>query len=345
MFPTLAPLLAYLHLRLRLLGRVLREIGWLRLALGLPILALGGLQAMMMLAAHPMGRWLAPLLVAWSALAAHRRRADWQFLLMAAPGFRPWLAAEYVLLALPVALLLVVLHATGPAVLALALVAGVAWVSPARPDAATRHRWRSVFRSEAFEWVGGMRASKAIWLWPLLVGLASWQRQVPLAPVAGLLVWLLVVAACYGTSEPLTMLILAARSPRQFLRRRLALGLGYAGATAAPFWLLLGAGVAGWGAALVGALGWLALLTMLILCKYAFYPVSAHIRSTQGLVLAVGLGFFWHPAYPPLMLAVAGILVWQSRRRLRALLGVADSSADSANTAPDYSRSDRAAKP
>ncbi|QKG56056.1 hypothetical protein GKZ68_05030 [Hymenobacter sp. BRD128] len=319
-----APPVAYLRLRLRLLGRLLREIGWWRLALGVSMLVLGVLQALVVLAAHPAGCWLVPLLVGWLGLAAHRRRADWQFLLMTAPGFRPWLALEYVWLALPVALLLVVLHATGPAVLALTLVAGVAWVPPARPAAATRHRWRSVFRSEACEWVSGMRAAKALGLWPLLVGLATWQRASPLAPVGGLLAWLLVVGACYGTPEPLTMLSLAARSPRQLVRRRLALGLGYAAATAAPFWLLLGLSAAGWGAMLAGALVWLGLLVMLILCKYAFYPVSAHIRSTQGLVLAVGLGLFWHPAYPPLMLAAAGMLVWQSRRRLRAILSVSE---------------------
>jgi hypothetical protein len=69
------------------------------------------------------------------------------------------------------------------------------------------------------------------------------------------------------------------------------------------------------------ALFWLALVTMLILTKYAFYPVSGHIRFTQSLILAVGLLGAWHPAYPPLMLVIAGGLVWQSQRRLRKVLG------------------------
>jgi hypothetical protein len=165
-----------------------------------------------------------------------------------------------------------------------------------------------------------MRATKGVWLWPVLVGLVAWQRAVPLAPVVALLVWLLVVAAGYGTPEPATMLALAARTPRQFLRRRLRLGLGYAALTATPFWLVLGAGSAGWGAAMAVALFWLGLLSLVILCKYAFYPNASHIRSTQSLLLAVGLLGAWHPAYPPLMLVAAGGLVWQSRRRLRALL-------------------------
>lgn len=319
-----APLAAYLRLRLRLLGRLLREIGWLRLALALPMLLLGILQSLVVLAAHPAWYWLVPPLVSWLVLAAHRQRADALFLATSAPGHRPWLAAEYALLALPVGLGLLAMRAAGPAVLTLALVPLVAWVPPARAAAAGRPQRRSLFRSEAFEWVSGLRAAKALWLWPLLVGVAAWQRASPLAPVVGLLAWLLVVAACYGTPEPVTMLALAARSPRQFLRRRLALGLGYAVATAAPFWLLLGAGTAGWGAALAGALVWLAVLVMLILCKYAFYPTATHIRSTQGLVLAVGLGLFWHPAYPPLLLALAAMLVWQSRRRLRAMVAVVE---------------------
>jgi len=311
---------AYLALRLRLLGRLLREIGWWRLALAGALLGLGLLQTLETLRAHAAGCWLVPPLVGWSVAAAHRRREDAQFLTGLAPDYRPWLAAEYALLTLPTVLGLLALRAPGAAALTLGLVALAAWVPPARAGAATRHRWRSPFRSEAFEWVGGMRASKGLWLWPVLVGLVAWQRAVPLAPVVALLVWLLVAAAGYGTPEPATMLALAARTPRQFLRQRLRLGLGYAALTAAPFWVVLGAGSAGWGAALAVALFWLGLLSLVILCKYAFYPNASHIRSTQALLLAVGLLGAWHPAYPPFMLAAAGGLVWQSRRRLRALL-------------------------
>jgi hypothetical protein len=316
----LSPMGAYLRMRLQLLGRLLLEIGWLRLALVGPMLALGLLQAVSSLAKQPHGLWAAPLLVAWSLLGAHRRRSDLLFLASAAPGFRPWLAAEYALLALPLAVGLVAGRAIGPAVLTLGLASVVAWAPAARPDQATQHRWRSPFRSEAFEWVSGMRATKGVLLWPLVVGLAVWQRASPLAPVAGLVVWLLILVVCYGVPEPLSMLALAARSPRQFLRRRLGLGLGYAAGSALPLWVVLGLSTAGWGAALAVALFWLGLLSMIILTKYAFYPNASHIRSTQSLVLAVGLLGAWHPAYPPLMLVSAGGLVWQSQRRLRAVL-------------------------
>lgn len=319
-----APLAAYLRLRLRLLSRLLREIGWLRLALVGFMLALGLLQALASLRKLPHGLWAVPLLGAWALLGAHRQRTDLPFLASAAPRFRPWLGVEYALLVLPLALGLLALRAIGPALLLPALAALVAWVPPARPGAATRHRWRSPFRSEAFEWVSGLRATKGLILWPALVGLAAWQRASPLAPVAALVAWLLVLAAAYGEPEPLPMLALAVRAPRQFLRRRLALGLGYAAATALPFWLLLGLSAAGWGAALAVALFWLGLLAMVILVKYAFYPTAGHIRSTQGLVLAVGLLGAWHPAYPPLMLVSAAGLVWQSRRRLRAVLATVE---------------------
>ena len=317
----LGALRAYLSLRLRLLGRLLREIGWLRLVLVALLLGLVMLQVLAALRGQLRAAWLAPVLVAWALLGAHRQRADAQFLATTAPGFRPWVAVEYGLLTLPVALGLLAVRAVGPAMLLLALAALVAWAPPARAGSPTRHRWRSLFRSEAFEWVSGMRATKGLVIWPILVGLAAWQRASPLAPVVALGAWLLVVLACYGEPEPVAMLALAARTPQQFLRRRLALGLGYAAATAAPFWLLLGVGPAGGGAALAVALFWLALVALLILTKYAFYPNATHIRTTQGLVVAIGLGGAWHPAYPPLMLAIAGGLVWQSRRRLRAIVG------------------------
>ena len=314
-------MLPYLTLRLRLLGRLLRELGWLRLALLLILLALVLLQVLASLRGQPRAAWLVPPLVAWTLLGAHRQRADTQFLTSVAPHFRPWLAAEYALLALPVALLLLAVGLGGPALLTLALAPLAALAPPARADRPTRHRRRSPFRSEAFEWVGGMRAANGLLIWPVVVGLAAWQHASSLAPVAGLVAWLLVVLACYGTPEPVTMLALAARTPRQFLRRRLALGLSYAAATALPFGVLLGVGPAGWGAALAVLLFWLALVTMLVLTKYAFYPNISHIRITQSLVLALSLGGAWHPAYPPLMLAVAGGLVWQSRRRVGQVLG------------------------
>lgn len=329
------PLAAYARLRLRAVRRLAWEVGWWRLALLLPFGLMGVGNALVAAARHPVGRWVAPVLVAWTLLSAHRQRADYRFLATVAPDCRPWLAAEYALLTLPVALALGALRAGGPAVLALGLAALVAWVPPAREDQASRHRWRSPFRSEAFEWVSGMRATKGLILWPVLVGVATWQRALPLVPLGALLAWLLVLLAGYGTPEPVTMLAVAARSARQFLRRRLALGLGYAAATAAPLWVLLGLGPAGWVGALVVALAWLGLVALLLLAKYAFYPNATHIRLTQALVVAEALLLVGEPIYPVLLLVAAGGLVWQSRRRLRRELGeeVAPPSAENKEVA------------
>jgi hypothetical protein len=312
---------AYLALRWRLLGRLLREIGWLRLALLGPLLGLALLQGLVVLSGYPAGRWLVPLLAGWSVATAHRQRADAQFLASIAPDCRPWLAIEYALLVLPVALGLLAQRAPGAAGLTLVLAALAAWVPAAKAAVATRHRWRSPLRSEAFEWVGGMRATKGLVIWPVLVGLAGWQRALPLVPVAALVVWLLVVVACYGEPEPVTMLAVAARTPEQFLRRRLALGLGYAAATALPFWLLLGLGAAGWGGTVAVAAFWLVLLSMVIMAKYSFYPNATHLRTTQALVVGLALLGAMHPAYPPLLLVALGGLRWQSLRRLQVILG------------------------
>ncbi len=316
------PAWRYLVLRLRTLGRLAREIGWLRLVLLLPFLLLSVGQALVVAAKHPVAQWTVPLLLAWLLLAAHRQRADYRFLATVAPGFKPWLALEYSLLAAPVALALLSLRATGPALLTLPLAALVAWAPPAREGRATRHCWRSPFSSEAFEWVSGMRATHGLLWWLGLLAVAFWQRAAPLASVAALLLWLLVVLACYGTAEPATMLAVAApRQPEAFLRRRLVLGLGYAAATAAPFWGLLGSGPAGWGGAVAVAVGWLGLVGLFILAKYAFYPNATHFRTTQALVLGVALLLLGHPLYPVLLLVAALGLPWQSRRRLRAMLG------------------------
>lgn len=311
---------AYLLLRGKLLLRLLREIGWLRLALLLPIVAIALGRAVVLAALHPVAQWAVPLLLGWQIAYMHRQRADLRFLQTSAPDFRRWLAVEYAVGALPVAGALAGFQGWGAAVLTLTLAPLATLLPAARDDQRTRQRPRSLFRSEAFEWVSGLRLG-GLWAWPLLLAGACWQRASPLGPGAALLVWLLILLGCYGTPEPISMLLLAARTPRQFLRRRLALGLGYAALTGAPFFWLLATGPAGVAGTVAVGTFWLGLMALLLLTKYAFYPNITHIRSTQALVLAVALLLMPHPIYPVLLLVAVGGLIWQSQRRLRAVLG------------------------
>ena len=314
------PLTNYLLLRVRLLVRLLREIGWLRLALLLPIVLATTGRGLVMAAGHPQAQWGVPLLVAGQWAAVHRQRADLRFLATSAPHFRRWLAVEYGLAALPVAVVLAVFNDWGAALLIVALAPLAAWLPPARENRSTRQRARSLFRSEAFEWVSGLR-SGGQWAWPVLLAGALWQHASPLGPGVALVVWLLMLLACYGTPEPITMLVLAARAPGPFLRRRLGLGLSYAALTAAPFFWLLAVGPAGLAGTVAVAAFWLGLVALLILTKYAFYPNAVHVRTTQTLVLGVALTLFAQPVYPVLLLVAVGGLIWQSQRRLRAVLG------------------------
>lgn len=311
---------AYLHLRVRLLLRLLREIGVVRLALLGPLLALALARGLVLALTHAGFEWAVPLLAAQTLAAAHRGRADLRFLAISAPGFRRWLAVEYALVALPLALVAGVFGHWAAAALTVGLAAAAGFLPPAREAAGGGLR-RSRVRSEAFEWVSGLRGVRA-WAWPLLLAGAWWQRATPLGPVVALAGWLLVLVGFFGTPEPVTMLTLAARTPGQFLRRRLVLGLGYAGLSAVPLLGLLALGPVGPGPALGVGLVWLGLLALMLLTKYAFYPNATHIRTTQALVLGVALLLPMHPAYPVLLLVAVGGLIWQSRRRLRAVLGL-----------------------
>ena len=315
----MSPLKNYLALRARLAGRLLREVGVVRLALLGPVLLAVLGRGLTLAVTHPPAQWAVPVLTALGLASAHRQRTDLRFLATSAPDFRRWLAVEYVLLALPVALVLLLSRDWGAAVLLLVLAPGVALLPPRQDRRSTRHKARSLFRSEAFEWVSGMRTG-GLWAWPVLLAGAVWQHRSPLGPVVALVLWLLVVLACYGTPEPATMLALAARTPRQFLRRRLALGLGYGALSAVPFLGLLATGPAGGGGALAVALAWLGLVGLLILTKYAFYPNATHIRTTQALVVGIALLLPGHPVYPVLLLVAVGGLIWQSQRTLSKLL-------------------------
>ncbi|GAB2872317.1 hypothetical protein GCM10027044_38310 [Hymenobacter ruber] len=315
-----------MRLRVRLLGRLLREIGVLRLGLLAPVLVAALGRGLVLGVNHPWGQWAVPVLIFLTLASAHRQRADLRFLFISAPHFRRWLATEYLLLALPVAVALAIFNDWGAALLTLALPATAALLPAARDSRSTQHRARSPFRTEAFEWVSGMR-SGGLWAWPVLLAGAVWQHASPLGPGVALVAWLLVLLACYGTPEPVTMLVLAARTPGPFLRRRLGLGVGYAALTAAPFFWLLAAGPAGGGGAVAVASFWLGLVALLILTKYAFYPNATHIRTTQALVVGVALTLFAHPVYPVLLLVAVGGLIWQSRRRLRTVLGQSENHA------------------
>jgi hypothetical protein len=315
----MAALIAYLRLRGILISRLLRELGWPRLVvLGFVLVTVVG-RALVMAASHPQAQWLVPLATVALLASAHRQRDDFRFLIISAPQCRQWLAVEFLLWALPIATLLLVFQDWGAVGLTLAVAPFVALVPPVRAPRGELHRARSVVRSEAFEWVSGLRAGGAL-AWAVLLAGALWQHEAPIGPVLALGAWLLVAVAYYGLPEPLTMLALDARTPRQFLRRRLLLGLGYSALSASPFLWLLGTGPAGWGGAVVVALVWLGLVTLIILTKYAFYPNALHIRSTQGLVVCIAMALPGHPAYPVLMLVAAGGLIWQSQRCLRAVL-------------------------
>jgi hypothetical protein len=219
----------------------------------------------------------------------------------------------------PVAVVLTLFADWGAAGLTLLLAPMAAAVPPVREAQSSLRKPQSFFRSEAFEWVSGMRQGG--WAWPVLLAGALWQHASPLAPVLALGGWLLVLMACYGIPEPQTMLVLAARSPAQFLRRRLLLGLSYAALTAAPFLWLLASTTAGVGGALAVAVAWLGLVALLILTKYAFYPNALQIRFSQALLVGVALALPGNPIYPPLLFAVVVGLIWQSRRRLRQEVG------------------------
>jgi hypothetical protein len=316
----MSPLKSYLALRVRLAGRLLREVGAVRLALLGPMLVVAGGRGLLLAAAHPQGQWAVPVFMALLLASAHRQRADLRFLATSAPAFRRWLAVEYALAAAPVALVLGMFGDWGAAGLTLALAPAAAALPPARESRSTQQRARSPFRSEAFEWVSGMRAG-GLWAWPVLLAGAGWFHASPLGTIAALVLWLLILLACYGTPEPVTMLVLAARTSRQFLRRRLLLGLGYAALTAAPFFWLLATGPAGVGGTVAVTTFWLSLIGLLILAKYAFYPNATHIRSTQALVVSVALLLPGNPVYPVLLLVAVGGLIWQSQRRLRKTLG------------------------
>ncbi len=311
-------------------GRQLREIGVWRWALLGPLaLVLAG-RAVSAAAGSAGGIWAVPVLLALFISQAHRQRADLRFLATAGSGFRGWLAAEYALWAVPVALALLGLGwlmgrvaplvVVGAALLTVGLAALAAGL-PARAEVPRRSRWRSPFRSEAFEWVGGARASKALWLAPALLAAAAWPPRSPLGPVLALAGWLLVCVGHYGTPEPATMLLLAGQTPGAFLRRRLALGLWAAGAVAGPLLLALATTAAGPAGALAVGLAWAGLLSLVILAKYAFYPSAWQIRSTQALLVSVALALPGHPLYPVLLLVAVGGLLWRSRRRLAELLG------------------------
>ena len=310
----------YLCMRSLLLGRLLREIGTLRLAVLLPVLVLLVSRALLVAAAHSQAQWLVPPVLVLLLASAHRKRADARFLASSAPLFQRWLAVEYGLVVLPVAMLLACFQDWGSSGLTLALAPGVAWLPPAREGRSTRQRARSLFRSEAFEWVSGVRGG-GLWAWTTLLAGALWQRQSPLGPVVALGIWLLVVMGFFGTPEPVTMLVLSGRSAATWLWRRLLLGVGNAALTAAPLLWVLASGPVGWAGALAVGVAWLGLVSLLILTKYAFYPNATHIRTTQALVVGVALLLPGNPVYPVLLLVAVSGVIWQSHRRMRAVLG------------------------
>ncbi|MBD2716963.1 hypothetical protein KBK19_18100 [Microvirga sp. STR05] len=123
-------------------------------------------------------------------------------------------------------------------------------------------------------------------------------------------------ASHYGTPEPWTLLLPALRQPGTWLQRRVGLALLYFGLTALPFAWVMGSGPAGRGGAALLMLWGTALLIMIVLARYAFYPSAVLVRLTQGAVLALSVLAAGHPVYPALLAVAFFGLIWKSRQRL-----------------------------
>ncbi|WP_019947294.1 hypothetical protein [Hymenobacter aerophilus] len=306
----------YLHLRARLLGRQLRELGWWRLLVLGALLGLVTVRALVTAAAHPVLVWVVPLAVLVFTLSLHRRRADLVFLQLTAPRFRGWLAAEYALGSLPVALVLLGWGRFGPAMLAVAGAAVVA-LGPAAAASTSRMHRPTWFRSVAFEWVSAGHRPVLGLAWLALLGAAISTRANSTGPALAVLAWLLLTLDTYGTPEPWNWLLPALRTPGAWLRARIGWGLLYFGLTTAPLAVVLALGPAGLGGmALV--LGWCAIvLSMVIMAKYAFYPHATLSRLAQAGAVVVGLSVLGsNPAYLALLLACFLSLLLKSRSRL-----------------------------
>ncbi|GAA3926640.1 hypothetical protein [Hymenobacter algoricola] len=315
MHPSLAAVLAYLHLRARVLGRQLAELGLVRGVLLGALLVLFVGKAVETLATHADLQWLVPVLGLGSCLGAHRRRTDLTFLHLASPDARRWLWVEYTVLLLPLGGMLLSLGHAGAAVCLLP-VPVLATLPLPRALNRPGERWTSIFRSEAFEWVSGFRQRGLALLWLGAVGGAVWQRHT-LVPAVGLVGWALALGGCYDTPEPPEMLLLHRGRAGGVLARKLLLALTLYGLTAAPLLYLVWLSPAGGaGTALLG--GWGALVvSMVVLAKYAFYPHATLLRLTQGGVVAVALLPLLNSTYTPLLPAVLGGLIWKSRQRLQ----------------------------
>ena len=302
----------YLLLRLKLLGRELVEVGWLRLLLLGPMLLAALLEALRLTAKMPPSQWLLPFVGAGMCWAIHRQRPDLAFLHGAAPNSRRWLLAEYTLLQLPIVGVLLARGAWLPAALALALVPLITHTSGWRPTLPARKKTNS-WRSEAFEWVSGYRKTGAWLIWLLGFGVAAWQRHSTGAALVPI-VWTLVVSFFYFTPEDPLMLLQYPGRSGGFLRRKLGLALGFYLLTSLPFAVLLGTGAVTWGGVLALLLWGSLVLTMVILAKYAFYP---HAEPMQAGVIGLALLVAVNSVYVALLAAAGGGLIWKSRRHLR----------------------------
>ncbi|AHJ98103.1 hypothetical protein [Hymenobacter swuensis] len=309
----------YLRLRLRVLGRLFRELGWGRLLVLGMFLALATGQALFTAAASPALVWLVPVAVGSLVLSLHRRRADLPFLRLSAPGFRAWLAVEYVLLSLPVALVLLGRGrpAAAGAVPLLAALAALAALAPAATAGAGRGAGRSWFRSVAFEWVS---LGRRWWLglgWLALLAAAGATRATATGPALAVVGWLLLLLDAYGPAEPLTWLLPVLVRPTAWLRSRIGWAFLYFGLTAAPLAFLMAQSPAGLGGTLALLLWCALVLTMLVLAKYAFYPHATLSRLTQAGAVVVAVSILGsNPAYLALLVACLLGLILKSRRQL-----------------------------
>lgn len=231
--------------------------------------------------------WLFAGLIAFSAGGLHLQRKDHRLLALAIKDPRPLLALEYLLLALPFSLTLLLAARPLQALCSLLLSAMCAWV-PVRTKRGGRARtWLSRWiPADNFEWIAGVR--KLDFAIALIYGAALFFSPKPIVSLILLWFLLLMISEFYRYGEPRSWLPLYAPTQRAFIHKKLRRHIGLHALVVAPVLLSYAAFQPDkwWIPAAYLLFSSIAIACM-ILAKYSAYTPNSNIRANSTITALV----------------------------------------------------------
>lgn len=298
-----------LVLRLKMAGRIVKELGWLRTLL-LVVLCIAFMRQLFVQKGTGL-QWSITILGCAVISTIHFRRSDTPLLRSVVVRYEYVLAAEYLLVTSPLLLILMYHKAFAGGMLLVAFAVMISFLYRRKNNRINSREGSGFpdFLILSYEWIAGLRKHKR-WIILLLAAGAGASYFTYIGALVVIFGATAAAALFYSLNEPRRFIVLTSCSPAKFLSSKIGWGTGLYTIGTLPLWIV----VLDFYPELYKytALFWLAnliLLTAVIIAKYAFYEEQKNMELPLSTIFAA-VGLLLITPYLQIVVPLVMIYLW-----------------------------------